>query len=379
MKFAFNIGAILFFIFGLLVWGWVLVGAVTWQMALMSLAGICLASLPLSFSLGWWQKRPYFKTVTALQIIAIIMAGRIILGTAPTGKAAETSPISHQFVGYEVNERPFPRFSLPIIVPEKEQINFGYRLMPLVDPFLTREQARRVSIFTWQLYDEMEADPHFRELGSVLGWAYAELGQRPFNVNHYYLYVPQSQQNTTEPNPAIVFLHGSGGNFKPYSWIWSKFAEAEGFVIIAPSYGFGNWDEEGITAVQAALQDAMSKTAIDPNQLYLAGLSNGGLGASKVASRFPELFQGVIFLSPVMDTAVVDSDPYHQAWNGRPHLVITGEQDKRIPIGYVNGRVSSLQNGGVNVTYHTYPTEDHFLFFSQPETVIKKITAWQNN
>lgn len=353
-------------------WLWFLVGAVTWQSALIGLAGLALTSLPISLWF-WWQKRPYFPRLIFLQISFIIGSAIVILVQPPTGQPAEGSPVSNEFVG---DKRPFHRYTLPNIVPEKEQINLGYRLMPLVDPYLTRQQARRVSVFTFDLYDEMEADSNFRALGSVMGWAYADLAGRPFNIGHYYLYQPQSVSNDVA-KPALVFLHGSGGNFKPYLWIWSKFAEENGYVIIAPSYGFGNWDaEEGVTAVQFALTDAMTKTNIDPDQIYLAGLSNGGLGASRTAAQFPDVYRGVISLSPVMDTQIVDGEAYQGVWNGRKHLIITGEVDKRIPIGYVNNRVTNLQTGGVNVTYHIFPTEDHFLMFSQPDAVMTQISTW---
>ncbi|MEM7333057.1 MAG: prolyl oligopeptidase family serine peptidase, partial [Chloroflexota bacterium] len=167
------------------------------------------------------------------------------------------------------------------------------------------------------------------------------------------------------------------GNFKTYLWVWAQFAEEHGYIIVAPSYGFGNWDRElGVTAVQATLADAVQKANIDPNRVILAGLSNGGFGATRVAEQFPDAYQGVILLSPGIDGQSIDNQAYAEGWNGRSHLIITGEQDKRIPVGYVNGRSQQLQNIGVDVTLHTFPKEDHFLFYSQPDDVMHLIAEW---
>jgi hypothetical protein len=137
-------------------------------------------------------------------------------------------------------------------------------IMPYLDPILTRDQARRVSVFTLDLYRDMERDPDFHRLGSAMGWAYAELLGQPFDVGHYYLYVPRNRGSG--PSPAIVFLHGSAGNFKAYTWLWSRLAEEQGMVVIAPSYGFGNWDRAGVVAVLRALDDAA--TLVDIDQAY---------------------------------------------------------------------------------------------------------------
>jgi pimeloyl-ACP methyl ester carboxylesterase len=299
----------------------------------------------------------------------------VVLGTAvslqiPSGNPGPNSPVHHRYF----RDEGYGRFTLTSIIPETEQVNLGFTLMPYVDPLLTVAQSRRVSAFTMDLYREMEQDPNFYELGSAMNLAYAELWGRPFDVGHFYLYVPHNRPEV--PLPAIVFLHGSAGNFKAYTWVWSKLAEAEGFVIIAPSYGFGNWDEAGAATVLQAIDDAKQFANIDENQIYLAGLSNGGLGVSQLAHMAPEMFQGLIFLSPVLDTNIVDSTQFQTAWVNRPVLVISGEIDKRIPLDYVKQRIANLESANVNVTARIYPNEDHFLVFSQPDSVMQTVAEW---
>lgn len=333
--------------------------------------GMSIVSLP-TIGFLWYQRRSSFWRWGVLIVGSVIMfIGLGILLNTPTGQAEPTSPVRHRFT----QSVSFQPYALTNIIPESEQVNLGFLLMPYLDPILTFKQSQRVATFAHQFYREMENDPHFHQLGSVMGWAYAELLGQPFDVGHYYLYIPNERPD--EPLPAIVFLHGSAGNFKVYSWLWSKLAEKHQVVIIAPSFGFGNWRQPGgIIAVSQALQDAASIVKIDEERIYLAGLSNGGLGVSQLADAMPEKFRGLIFISPVMATEIVDQKQFLDKWGNRPMLILSGEADERVPISYVKRRVANFEAGGVAVTEVFYPDEDHFLFFSQAEDVLDKISNW---
>jgi dipeptidyl aminopeptidase/acylaminoacyl peptidase len=77
-----------------------------------------------------------------------------------------------------------------------------------------------------------------------------------------------------------------------------------------------------------------------------------------------------------MATNVIDSPAFQSAWRGRPVLVISGEDDRNIPINYVLRRVEQLKAGGVQVALISYPGEDHFLFFTQRRDVSSNIVQW---
>lgn len=332
--------------------------------------GLLSVLLPILLILPQRKQNKFWRRTPAFVAFLLMALGTAVFLNAPSGNPNPNSPVQHRYF----RDGGYGRFTLTSIIPESEQINLGFTLMPYADPLLTVEQSRRVSAFTMDLYREMEQNPNFHELGSAMNLAYAELWGRPFDAGHYYLYIPQTADEA--PLPAIVFLHGSAGNFKAYTWVWSKLAEAEGFVIIAPSYGFGNWDAAGADTVLQAIEDAKQIANIDENQLYLAGLSNGGSGVSQLALTAPKMFQGLIFLSPVMDTNIVDSAPFQTAWANRPVLVISGEADKRIPIRYVEDRVANMEQSNINITTAIYPKEDHFLVFSQPESVMQTVAEW---
>ncbi len=365
----------------LMAWVWFALGLATWLLlAHQTRIGLVLASTVLFGSLAvlythfalWWKRSLAWSGLLGL-ITAVSLL--LLVPLIPSGQPAADSPISHQFVG---NGRTFPRWSLVNnIIPEAEQLNLGFRLMPYVDALFTNEQAAVLRPATAAIYAEIEQDPHFSELGSAMGWAYNEPIGRPFDVGHYYLYLPQQAQQDDAPLPAIVFLHGSGGNFLAYSWILAKVAEQEGFIVVAPSFGFGNWLREGgSTAARRALADAQTKANIDPERIYLMGLSNGGLGVSVVGNEAAEEFAGLIFVSPVMATHITDSPAFLEQWRGRPVLIISGETDDRVPAAYVRQRIAHLEAGGVALTSHIYPAQDHFLFFYAEEQLRADLVAW---
>lgn len=353
---------------------WVLLNTPTWKGVTLAFFGfaclslLILLCLPFFFGSLLRQNQWRYLTISNSCIIFLLVA--LNFATAPTGIPPQGSPIQHRYT----SEEDFRRFAITNVVPEAEQINLGYLLMTSIDPLLTPEQAEVVSVITLDLYAEMEADSNFRALGSTMGLAYRELIGLPYDLGHYYLYAPQ--QDLSKPMPAILFLHGSVGNFKAYSYVWSKLAEEEAFVIIAPSYGFGNWDEAGVNAAMRALDDAKGVVDIDDSRIYLAGLSNGGFGAAQTAFKHPDLFQGVIFLSPGMTPSIIDSAEFQNLWRDRPILVVTGALDRRIPMTYIENRVQNLEAGGVDVSTVIYPQEDHFLLFSKPNAVMHDIKVW---
>jgi pimeloyl-ACP methyl ester carboxylesterase len=352
---------------------WFLFRAESWVGVGLALLGIIMVLWLGSGLLGWLQ--PARRALWGWTSLALALAGLALLGLilwyTPDGRPSPTSPVQHRFT----QPVAFQRYTIANIVPEIEQINLGFAVMPFVDPLFTFSRAQRVAPFTLALYREMEEDPNFHQLGSAQGWAYTELLQQPFEVGHYYLYLPQ--QRPEGSLPVLIFLHGSAGNFKTYTWVWSKLAEQQGLVVIAPSYGFGNWRyPDTIEVVSRALADAATQVEIDPERIYLAGLSNGGLGVSYLAAAQPDQFRGLIFLSPVMETRLVDDPAFLERWRGRPVLVMTGAADERIPLRYVEQQIRVLREGGVAVTEHIYPGEDHFLVFSQPEAIREDVLQW---
>jgi pimeloyl-ACP methyl ester carboxylesterase len=113
------------------------------------------------------------------------------------------------------------------------------------------------------------------------------------------------------------------------------------------------------------------------DQVHLAGLSNGGLGVSYLAgSDAGHLFRSLIFLSPVFDEAALGSNNFWIYWRDKPVLIVTGEQDNRIPLPYVHDCAKIMRDAGARVDMTTYPDANHFLIFSHRDEFLQQLSEW---
>ena len=146
----------------------------------------------------------------------------------------------------------------------------------------------------------MDRDADFRPLGSVMGMAYRDLFRLGCRTGHYYVVLPEAAGGRRVP--CLVFLHGLGGNVKACLWVLSKLSRQSNCAVIAPTFGFGNWDKPGgAEFVVDVVHEALATLPLDPKRLYLMGYSNGAMGVTRAAIKEPGLFQGLIYLSPVTE------------------------------------------------------------------------------
>jgi hypothetical protein len=249
-----------------------LVVAITWDGRLFAVAALLTGLLPLFGSIGWVTKRRLWRRSAAILGTVWLVAVSLVLWRAPAGTGSTHSRIMHV---YAVGQTKFQRYAPGNLLPEGDQLMLGFTIMPAFDPLLTNDQASDLKRMTATIYTELEQDPDFHGLGSVMPEAYDEILGLPFDRGHCYVYVP-SRVDRTRPSPVLVFFHGSGGCFKSYLWVLSKVADRLGCVVVAPSYGLGNWREsESETSLSAALVSASRLAAIDRNRIHLVGLSNG--------------------------------------------------------------------------------------------------------
>ena len=166
-----RLGHVLVKLYGVIVFG-LSVGlflySETWCGKIVILASSFIALFPLA-GVYWIKSR---QALLSLLWGAFIVLNLIFVVTsAPDGKSRPESRVANRFAG---GDWPFPRYSLANLIPEIEQIKLGIALVPYVDPLIDRTQARRIADVTLPIYRQMERDPDFRRLGSVMGWAYED-------------------------------------------------------------------------------------------------------------------------------------------------------------------------------------------------------------
>ncbi len=357
----------------LLAHGALLVAAHTGRGRLFAVAG-CAVGLGLIFAGVAGERRRAWLRWGMIGAFFIGVSGLgIVIAWAPDGRADTSTRVQNRYVDDKWDYR---RYALGNLVPELDQFRLGVRLISRLDPLFDEAQAARLSGWTTAIYDELETDAGFRALGSAMPHAYKNLRGGDAMSGHYYLYVPR-RLNRAEPQPVLVFLHGSGGNFKAYTWLLAKVADRVGCVVVAPSFGMGNWSApESRRVVEAALADAGRVVALDASRQHVMGLSNGGLGVSQVAADAGERFASLVYLSPVFDEGALTSAAFRTKWRGRHVLVLSGTEDNRTPFDYVSDEVVTMRAGGAKVELVEFKGADHFLFFSHEDAVLSRLETW---
>ncbi len=271
----------------------------------------------------------------------------------------------------------FSKNTLANVVPEIDQLKIGSYLFPHIDPFIDQQQGVRIRRLFLDIYREMRQDALFVEAGSALSTCYEDILEGKRRTLHFYEYVPRHL--ALESYPVVIFLHGSLGNFKGYTWVLKSMADSEGYAVIAPTYGCGNWHlDEDSSVLTAVYEHCVEEPALNQKSIYLAGLSNGGRGVIREIQNHSNRYKGFVLISPVLESKIISSVDFASSSAGKEFLIIHGENDRRIPATAVRTAEAILRNKGLSVASHYYPKEDHFLFFSQRASVIQDqdIGSW---
>lgn len=338
------------------------------------LVAVMAIAFYLASLLAWLLFYENIRRAILIILSLFCVIGMVALGAAilrrPTGP-----PSGGNFSQHYLGEAKFKSTSIANLVPEIDQLKFGSLVIGSVDGPLAASGTGRIRDLVLKIYREADADPAFREAGSALGFCYADilLGER--KRLHFNQYVPR--QLNRERYPVLIFLHGALGNFKGYTWVLKRFSDQTGIAVIAPTFGVGDWrrDPKG-KVMKEVLAYVASQKEFDSNQLYLAGLSNGGMGVTRSVLRGDTKWKGVIYLSPVIEPRVIAAPLFVERSQKVPILIIHGETDDRIPFHFVQANAAQLKANGAIVTERYYPGEDHFLVFSQPDAVVADMIKW---
>lgn len=142
------------------------------------------------------------------------------------------------------------------------------------------------------------------------------------------------------------------------------------FDVVAPALDpLGRWwTAEG----QAVIEATLNTLPADVEQVFLVGLSNGGVGATEVLLH-PKLagrFAGVVLVSGVGEVPELQRAPPTRV------LLVTGSKDPRFSGAWVGEQVKSLERSGVEVTWFTWPA-DHFLLLTHSTEWTSRFLAWR--
>ena len=156
----------------------------------------------------------------------------------------------------------------------------------------------------------------------------------------YSLSVPQTYEPIRD-HALVVCLHGAGFTGEAYLDRW-KTRLGEGYILACPTYPAGAWfTRRAEDLVLATVQAVQQRYRIDPNRIFLSGMSNGGIGAWLIGMHHAPLFAGLAPMASGIDDVLF---PFLENLRATPVYIIHGSQDQVMPVELSRKLAGELKN-----------------------------------
>lgn len=178
------------------------------------------------------------------------------------------------------------------------------------------------------------------------------------NIDYsYVVYVPK-KYDSAQALPAILLLHGGGGQGRDILENWKDYAEKAGILLVAPTLPYSNSFEERIPRLFPALMDsARAEWNIDARRMYVFGYSAGGYCAFDALTLLSNYFAGggvfAAIITPEYDWIVT------KAQRKVPVAYYIGDSDQAFKLSQTRRTRDLLQKSGFPVRYVEIPNQDH--------------------
>jgi predicted peptidase len=176
---------------------------------------------------------------------------------------------------------------------------------------------------------------------------------------NYLLYLPKEYgQDKGRKWPVILFLHGSGERGTDLDKVKSygppklvSDGKDMPFIVVSPQAPERtSWDPDALLAL---LDEIGDHYAVDPDRVYLTGVSMGGSGTWRLASAHPERFAAI---APICGTGDPSAAP---RLANIPTWVFHGAKDDLVPLQASQEMVDALKEAGNDARFTVYPDAGH--------------------
>lgn len=200
--------------------------------------------------------------------------------------------------------------------------------------------------------------------------AKGENGERDVTMR-YLLYLPaEYDANAAEKWPLVLFLHGAGergDDIEKVKVHGPPKRVAEGwhfrFVLVSPQCPTGGrWNAEELSKL---LDELTNTYRIDPQRLYVTGLSMGGSGTWSLVSAYPDKFAAAMPMCGRGDLESVEKLAKTPIW------VLVGAKDREPTVQNCQDMANALAKAGCKGRFTLYfelPHDCWTVTYNNPET-----------
>lgn len=197
----------------------------------------------------------------------------------------------------------------------------------------------------------------------------------------YRLFVPPGYDKSIS-YPIVIWLHGGGSSgddnigqisldnkLGTHFWTRKENLATHPAFVLAPQSSAG-WDSNAETALSNELKLVLEiltavrkEYSIDANRMYVAGQSNGGVGAFGLITKRPGVFAAAIALCGAGNTSIASRAAKTAVW------AFHGEKDEVIAVEHSRSMINAMKRGGGNPRYTEYKGVGHDIWemvFKEP-------------
>lgn len=233
----------------------------------------------------------------------------------------------------------------------------------LSDPQATIEQAIRII--------QTERD-YARQPTGTIPDDQIEVQGRAYDLA---LFVPPTYQ-PAKGYGLVLCLHGAGFTGEAYLERWQA-RLGEDYVLACPTTPMGAWfTRSAEELVLATIRSVQRRYHIDPDRIFLTGMSNGGIGAWVIGMHDAPLFAGIAPMASGLDNVLM---PFLANLRSTPIYIIHGAKDHVMPVEFGRRIASELTKLGYPFVYREHDREHpmaggHYF----PREELPELVTWLN-
>jgi polyhydroxybutyrate depolymerase len=187
-------------------------------------------------------------------------------------------------------------------------------------------------------------------------------------LRDYILYAPAFRAEHPAKRPLLFVLHGGGGTHRGMIRLtdgrFNELAERDGFFVVYPQGIDKSWNDGRLDRISGAhrrdiddvgffralIGHLIAAYPIDPERIFVSGISNGGLMSFQLGCSLPDKIRAIAAVSAQIPAAIA---PLCRSESGVSLAVFNGTEDPLVP--YNGGQITVLrrQRGEVLSTDET--------------------------
>ena len=175
----------------------------------------------------------------------------------------------------------------------------------------------------------------------------------------------------------VVCLHGAGFAGDAYLERWQG-RLGEGYLLACPTYPSGAWfTRRAEELVLATIRDLRTRYHIDPDRIFLTGMSNGGIGTWVIGMHHAPLFAGIAPMASGLDDVLM---PFLANLRNTPIYIIHGAKDQVMPVELSRTISREMDRLGYSYIYREHEREHpmaggHYF----PKEELPDLVTWFNS